>query len=184
MGVLAIIVGTLDLFWAKVLITTLVVAGASVIGLACATPQARAVALPIGLLGIAAAGAGLALTLFHIWYEYREGWLGNLNSTFWLIAVAMALSGLLARSRLGLGWFHWVRRITWAAVAALVMFSCIEIQAQTGDEILIKGALVSGSIAVFGTISIPILEHIAKISGASKPPPSVGSDEIELTCPR
>jgi len=39
MWILAIIVGTLDLFWAKVLTTTLVVAGASVIGLACATPR-------------------------------------------------------------------------------------------------------------------------------------------------
>ena len=184
MGIIAIIVGTLDPFWAKVLGTTLVIASTSLVGLACATTHAHGAARPTGLLGIAATGAGLALMLFWIWAEYREAWLEKLIITFWLFAVSLALSGLLAHAKLRPGWFQWVRRITWAAIAVLVILSCIEIWGKTQNEILIKASQISGIIAVFGTISVPILWRITAISEASKPPPSVGSDRIELSCPR
>lgn len=185
MGIIAVIAGRLDPFWAKVLGTTSAIGATSIIGLAGATSDHLKGARPAGIVSIVAACLSLVFTLIMIWGELTEqSWVFKIGVTSWVAAVALALTGLVALAKLAGGWQKGIRWVTWFSYAVIFLFACYEIWAQTENDIVLRTLWIADIVAVFGTITVPILHRISAIAASADLIRALRSETIELTCPR
>jgi len=169
---------------ARILGTTAVFLGASILGLAAAVPWERRRWHPIGLVGLVAVGVAAILILFAIWYEphsYEYEWFYRMMFCACVIAVALPHVGLLSLARLRRS-FEWVRIATVSVVALLAGQACVMIAAELDEDELFRLLGVLAILAGAGTLAVPILHRVSSIRMHDEI--QTAALTMSITCPR
>lgn len=114
LGIAALLSGDFGDLERNVLLTSLCVSGAGVIGLACAPAIDRRRLWPAPWLGVLAGIAGFALLIVGIWPADPPDWVMQLGGTLLVTAAALAWASLVSLARLA-------PRFRWAMPAAVVL---------------------------------------------------------------
>jgi hypothetical protein len=118
LGIYALVGGDFGDVEQDVLFTSLCISGAGVIALACLPAAERGLLGPLPWVGAGAGAAGFALLVAELWIDDPPDALAKLAGTLLVVAVAIALAGLLGLVRLAPR-FRWAR--TGAVTLALVL---------------------------------------------------------------
>lgn len=160
-AVLAIIIvlgGNWGWFESQVLLTTGVIAGASVLGMACAAASGRSGSwLP--LIGVGLAAVGAALLIFGIW-------VGDLGDAYWrstasicILAAAAAWSSVVSLARLTPGhqWSQWLAGAT-AFVFALMVVGIIF--GEPSGDVIFRALAVVGIVTAASGLLVPVFHFL------------------------
>ena len=182
-GIYCLLVGRMGDFEARILGTTGVFGGASILGMASAVPWERHRWHPIGLLGLIAVAVAIVFLLVAIWFEPSWREFGFYKTMFIACVVAIALPhvGLLSLARLRRG-YEWVRFAAVAAIALLAGQIVLSILAEIDEEGWYRVMGVLAILDVSGTLAVPILHRISGIRAREDIQTTVLV--LSLTCPR
>ncbi len=100
LGIIALLQGSFGETEAKILLTTLCVAGASILSMACAAVLEKGGARGFAAPGIAFSILGFALFLVAIWTEFESNTLAKTAMTFTIAGIFCAHAALLLLARL------------------------------------------------------------------------------------
>ncbi len=181
-GIYCLLIGTIGWLEERVLLTTLAVGAASILGLASAVPWERRRWHPLGFVGMIVVAVALALVLVPIWYRGAEReWYLKTMGVAMVAAVALPHVGLVSLARLRTQ-YEWVRLCTLAAIIVLAGLISTSILFEIDNEEWFRLVGVVAIVTVCGTIAVPILHRVSAIRVRE----SIQTTElqIELTCPR
>jgi hypothetical protein len=185
LGIYALVVADFGDVQRRVLLTSLCVSGAGLVGLACAPALERGRVRPLPQIGTAAGAGGFALLVAAIWLAERSE---PLPDSLWktavtLIVVAVAAShgSLLALSRLAPR-FRWVLgpAVLLSGLLAGMLVSLVWGQWEDVSWFFRTLGVVAVLLAAF-TILVPILHRASR--GALPAAPSTGTATVRF-CPR
>ncbi len=183
-GIYCLLVGNMSSLAGRVLGTTAVIGGASILGLASAIPWESRRWHPIGPLGCTTVFVAAVLLTGLIWitrsFQY-EVFIKALAIACTL-AVAIPHVGLLAMARLRKDYL-WVRTSTVIVIgilATLIIVLVIFEGPESDAMIRIMGAL--GIADVCGSLAVPILHRVSRIREHEAIHSTVL--QLQLTCPR
>ena len=153
-GIYCLLVGHMGAFEGRVLVTTLAIGCASILGLASAIPWEKRRWHPIGPGGLIAVSAALVLALLALWIAQS-----SLPTDFYsamavacVIAVALPHIGLLSLARLRSG-YEWVRLGSVVAIILLAVLISGIILTESGDDTWFRIMGVLAILVVCGTIA-------------------------------
>ncbi len=182
-GVYCLILGRLTSFTERILASTAVVGGASILGLAAVVPWERRRWHPIGPVAMACVAAAAVMLFLLIWLDdiwRSEGFMKSLVIVC-ILAVAGPHAGLLAMARLRRS-YEWARVGTAVLIAGLTGLLTLMIVAREFDDLTIRLAGILGIGVACGTITVPILHRVSAI--AKEESIQTTALELSLTCPR
>jgi len=182
-GIYCLLVGDMGAFEGRVLVTTLAIGCASILGLASAIPWERRRWHPIGPGGLIAVSAALVLALPAIWIAQSslpEDFYSAVAVAY-VIAVALPHIGLLSLARLRRG-YEWVRLGSVIAVILLAVLISGAILTESDDDAWFRIMGVLAILVICGTIAVPLLHRVSAIRVRE----AVRTVELalSLTCPR
>lgn len=156
--------GDFDVFELKVLVTTTVIAAASVCALCCSAYAQRIGMVTPAVLGAGLAAVSAALFINGSWAEVDSAgyWQTSITCGIFAIAAAHALALLSVRLRSGHAWLKPV-----AAVTIFVLASVISVQVWSVfdgdwlDDSAFNAIIVLAILVVLETLVIPILTRVA-----------------------
>jgi hypothetical protein len=179
-AVLAIIIvlgGNWGWFESQVLLTTGVIAGASVLGMACAAASGRSGSL-LPLVGVALAAIGAGLLIFGIW-------VGDLGDYYWrstasvcIFAAAAAWASVVSLARLTPGhrWSQWLAGATAFVFAAMLVGI---IFGEPSDDAIVRALAVVGILtAAFGLL-VPVFHFLDRHAFATPAAEPMQPDSLE-----
>ncbi|WP_157156448.1 hypothetical protein [Diaminobutyricimonas sp. LJ205] len=188
-GIIALLSGDFgDTQW-RILATTSLVAGSSILLLCHLAVVGRAVRV-VGFTGITITAIALALALILIWTPYTGDtdltgvwrWLG----VTWVIAVSLAHANLLlllsTRRRAPIRWGLWLTLVAITVVAAMIVLPILtdgDVPGEQGETYWRVFGVVA-ILDVLGTIAIPVLSLFLRDEQPEPQPEPVGMS-IELS---
>ena len=161
LGVALVVRDTWSWFEQKVIFTTMILAVASLCGLACdlsRTPRGKNL-LP--KTGLALTFLGAVLILIGMWFEIGEDWYWRISLPISIFAVATVHVCLLSIVRLA-GRFRWVYMITCQVIFGLAALISIMIFFQWSDGELFQIVAALSIVDVALTFVVPLLHRISK----------------------
>jgi hypothetical protein len=160
-AIVTVVAGTFGEFEAKVLITTSVIALASICSLCCSAFASRTGITWPTLAGIVLAAVASCMVALGVWAEMEQ-------EGYWkLVAVlgffALAAAHVLALLAVSLPRRHrWVQVVTTATLLLLAILLSAMVVGEMEDEGLFKVVAVLGILAALETLAVPILGKLAK----------------------
>ena len=182
-GIYCLVAGTMSSLEGKILATTAVFGGVSILGMASAVPWERRRWHPIGPLGFISTAWAALMLLILIWYDgiWREDWFMKLMGISCVAAVAFPHVGLLSLARLKCSYW-WVLISTVTSIALLGGWLCVLIVFELDTDMAWRVTGVLAILVVCGTLVVPILHRVSAIHTRE----GVRTVElfVSLTCPR
>ncbi len=167
-GVYALLAGDVGEFEGKILLTTVFVAGASILAMACGMAWERRRLGLIPPAGVAASVLGFGLFDVAVWTESDAAALTKIIGTLLLVGTAAAHASLLSLTRLP-SRHRWV--MTSAFVSSLVLvgllMSAIWVEPE-GQGIWRVTGVFAILVAAF-TIAAPVLQRISRLESSPSP---------------
>ncbi|MGE0481853.1 MAG: hypothetical protein AB7Q17_15430 [Phycisphaerae bacterium] len=183
-GAYILIIGQFGWYEARVLGTTAVIGGASILAMAAAVSFESGRRRALGAAGMLASGAALVALLALIWdllpdtdFDVFE----RITASLAVVAVALPHACLLDLARLHKQ-YEWVRIATYGMIAALAVLICVTIWAEPRGDVWARviGVLAIGDVC--GSIATPILHRISGIR--TREQFVTTALELRLECPR
>ncbi len=173
---------------ARILGTTILVAGIFLMGLLAAIPTARRTWHPLGPIAMATLPFPLVLTLMLIWmdylssYDYRyyrelETWI----ATSWTVSSTACVIALLSLARLKQQWL-WILGATVTSGILFCLLILFVIHFEVDDDSMTRIIGINAIATVCGVITVPILHRLSAIPTVERVITS--KVEVSLTCPR
>ena len=173
-AIASVMFGKFGEFEFKALISTSVIALASIGSLCCSAYSSRKRDPLPGISGIVLAAVSALMIILGIWTEMNSADYWKITAVFSFFAVALAhsLALLTVRLRREHGWIQLAAMLD---IFALAAFLSIMVLGELGDEGLFKFVAVLAILATLATLVIPILGRLAKSQ------PRRPSDRLSLT---
>ena len=184
-GIYVLILGSFGWLEERVLLSTIAVGLASILGMASVVAWERRRWHPIGPVAMLAVACAFALALTAIWLEptwrMKPFWKG-----FWIScvqAVAFSHVALLAMARLRRS-YEWVRYATIIAIVLLAgqFVATIFEMRMMPPQLWFRVMGINAILVVCGTLTTPILHRVSAIRKHEEIQTTVL--ELSLTCPR
>ena len=174
LAITCVLSGEFGDFEIKVLITTSVIAVASICSLCCSAYSNRKENAWPGLGGISVAAVSAAMLIVGVWAEIdSEGyWKATAICSVFAIAFAHSLALLAVELR---PTYSWLRIGTGINIFALAALISVMILVEIDDEGVFKLVAVLAILAALETLVIPILGRLAKVA------PTQAGDALSLT---
>lgn len=164
LGILLVLRDTWGWFEIRVILTTLVIAAASLCGLACDVSRIPRAPNVLSKLGMALSGIAATLMLAGIWMDIdsEKFWKATLCTS--IFAVATVHVCLISIARLATR-FQWIQFIGVQIIYGFALLLCVAILGEIDSvEVWRLIAATSVLIAAF-SLSIPLLHRISKMDG-------------------
>jgi hypothetical protein len=162
LGILAILSGSWGWFEVRILLTTVIISGASICGLACGAYLATKGGQALPLAGITLALVGAAMLIGGMWIEVRSEVYWKLTVSISVFAVACGHLALLSMARLA-EWFLWslvVAHVVIFGVASLIVLLILTEFHGTGMfQLLGVAAIIDAAV----TVLIPIFHWLSRV---------------------
>lgn len=196
-GITVITSGTRSSIASAILGSTVLLAAASILGMAAAVVARRKSWHPIGPLGLIAALIALLLSWPWIWIECLDPWrvfggalpawyaeLWRVVGIAWVVAVAVTHVGLFSLARLH-PTYLWLRRWTVIAIlllAVIIVLGIISEFSLLGEHLAFRAIAVLAIVDVCGSLAVPVLHRLTTIRARE----AVRTIDLHLslTCPR
>ncbi len=162
LGILAILTDSWGWFEVRIILTSVIISGASICGLACGAYLAtkRGQALP--LAGITLALVGAAMLIGGMWTLVRPEVYWKLTVSISVFAVACGHLALLSMVRLA-GWFRWslvVAHVVIFGVASLIVLIMLtEYHGSGMVQLLWVGTIIDSAV----TVLVPIFHWLSRV---------------------
>ncbi len=174
MGISALLSASFGPTEGRVFLSTLCVAGASILSLACAAVLERNRARELAAIGIGAALLGFGLLLIGIWAEIKDDALWRLAVTLIITASFCAHAGLLLMTPI-VSRYKWIEPVTICATALLGLVLMYVLWADDIPENLER---VTGILAILATAGSILAAVFHRMSRDEEP-----TEGGEITCP-
>ncbi len=161
-AIVAVVSGDFGDFEAKVLITSLIISGASVCVMAYAIFAERTGQMRVGQVGVALTVVAAGLLLVGMWSERGEDEFWKVTLTFLILAVGLAYALLLLLPELK-GRQRWVRTTSSVSIGALAGMSIIGIWAEFSEDWYIRLLAVVAILVALQTLVIPVLVWLRRM---------------------
>jgi hypothetical protein len=189
MAIVALVSGEFGNLQAKVLLSALATAGASILGMACGAAWDRDRWRRLATAGIALTLATLALTLVAFWIEPEpiETWMKCVG-TGWLFAIATAHGCLLGMARTDalLARIRVASLLLGYLLAAALTLTVWQVSF-TDTEVYARGVGVVAVLMLMGSLSLPVAGRLRSLPAdeaqAGTRPGAPESDAHRLMCP-
>lgn len=161
-AIVAVVSGDFGDFEAKVLITSLIISGASVCVMAYATFAERSGLVRVGQVGVALTVVAAGLLLVGMWSERGEDefWKGTL--TLLILAVGLAYALLLLLPELK-GKQRWIRTTSSLSIGALAAMMILAIWVEISEGWFIRLLAVVAILVALQTLVIPVLMWLRRM---------------------
>jgi hypothetical protein len=165
LAIFCVVLGKFGDFEGKVLVTTSVIAGASICALCCSAYSGRVQNHAVGGGGILLAAASAVLIISGVWGQFHAPayWKTTAIVAVFAVATAHCLTLLLVRLPDS---HRWLRALTTINIYLLATVVAVMIVWQTGDGSVFKLAAVLAIVAALETLVIPILSRVARPAAA------------------
>ncbi len=186
LGIWAILSGEFGELQARVLLTTLTITGASILGLACGAywETGRNRALPgFGIL-LTIIGAGVVI--FGIWYHTSAENFWKIAASICLVAIATAHVSLLSLARLA-GRYRWALAAAYVLAYLLSVLLIIVLFATSNNSDWFPRLIgVVSILLAAASLMVPIFHRLSAADIRAHEPASVSPDGMWATfsCPR
>lgn len=191
LGAYVLVRGSTTRLEESILVSILVIGGASILGLCSAMPWEQRRWHPLGPIAALSVVLAAVISIYSIWQDFAE-WRGfqlpgvswRITFAAWIVAVAAPLVAMLSLANLDRNY----RRIREYTVAVIIVLSGLIIYliwdepSSREAELIIRTAGVLGIAVVCGILAVPILHRMTTIKRRE----SVRTTELSLTvsCPR
>ena len=155
-AIVAVVSGDFGDFEAKVLITSLIISGASVCVMAYAVFAERTGQVRVGQVGVAFTVVAAGLLLVGMWSERGEDAFWKATLTLLILAVGLAYALLLMLPELK-GKQRWIHTTSSLSIATLAGMSIIGIWAEFSEDWFIRLLAVVAILVALQTLVIPVL---------------------------
>ncbi|WP_321531170.1 hypothetical protein [uncultured Desulfuromonas sp.] len=159
-AIVTVISGSFGAFEVRVMVTTSVIAGASICSLCCSAHMAATKIHWPAVSGMTLAMIAAVLAICGVWFD-ADGetfWRSVAFFTVWAIAFAHALALLMVRLELR---FHWLRVATTATIVANAVVFTIMIVTGYDDDAVFKLIAVLSVLAALETLLVPIMAKLS-----------------------
>jgi hypothetical protein len=182
LALVALVAGSFGQVQGKILGSSMLATAAAVVGLACAVPIASRRLGFLPYVGIAASAVGFGLMILGIWIEgARDTWLKT-AFTFVILAVAVAMAGLVGEARLR----DRHRRIIPIAQVLIGCGAALLTAALWGEidsEAFWRGSGVVLVLMAAAVVSVPILHRMSGLSKSRIPGEEKPAAARLVACP-
>ena len=155
-AIVAVVSGDFGDFEAKVLITSLIISGASVCVMAYAIFAERSGQVRVGQVGVVLTVVAAGLLLVGMWSERGEDAFWKATLTLLILAVGLAYALLLMLPELK-GKQRWIHTTSSLSIATLAGMSIIGIWAEFSEDWFIRLLAVVAILVALQTLVIPVL---------------------------
>jgi hypothetical protein len=178
LGIVAVLANQLNNTTVKVLLTSLIVAVASLATLTCAALMERGHAKPLAYSGMILSILGATLAIIGMW--------ANIDSNnYWRTTASTSVVGIFSAHICLLWLAHLAPRFNWVKWSALVVIYALAgvivwaIVGEPSEDVIWRPLAVLGILGGAVTIVVPVLQ---KLSGPSETAAD-GEVAVHLTCP-
>ena len=166
LGIIVVLRNQWGWFEIRVILTTVIIAAASILGLACDLSK-----VPVGKnvlpnLGLALTGVSAVMLLIGMWAEVEEVWFWKTAIASSIFAVATIHVCLLSIAKL-VSRFRWVFFVASQAVFGFATLLAVIILAELESEGLWRFVAVASIVVAALTLVIPILHRIGRMESKS-----------------
>ncbi len=162
-AIVAVVSGDFGDFEAKVLITSLIISGASVCVMAYAIFAERSGRVRVGQVGVALTVVAAGLLLVGMWSERGEDEFWKATLTLLILAVGLAYALLLLLPDLK-GKQRWVHTTSSVSIGALAAMMILAIWVEFSEGWYIRLLAVVAILVALQTLIIPVLMWLRKMS--------------------
>ena len=161
-AIVAVVSGDFGDFEAKVLITSLIISGASVCVMAYAIFAERTGHVRVGQVGVVLTVVAAGLLLVGMWSERGEDAFWKATLTLLILAVGLAYALLLMLPELK-GKQRWIHTTSSLSIATLAGMSIIGIWAEFSEDWFIRLLAVVAILVALQTLVIPVLMWLRRM---------------------
>lgn len=184
LGIMALLAGSFGEFQVRVVLTTLTISAASILGLASGARWESGEGRVLPGAGITLAVLMAALTIFGIWAEPGE--------PFWKMDLSIAVLGIATSHTCLLSLAKLARRFLWVSIAAfaaaylLALLIVVLIYVEPKDDLYFRSMGITGIVVAALTVMTPIFHFLSR----KEVEPSLPSVETEagtlatIKCPQ
>lgn len=164
LALVAVLTGNFGKLQVRILVTTSVIAATSVGALSNSAYSSRTGNVQPATAGILLACLSAALIIIGIWFEPDTKWFWKPSATLSFFAIAfawtLALIGIEIPRR-----YRWIKMSTGACIFMVSALVSLMFLFETSEEAVMRPTLVLAILAALGTLVIPILGRIFKVTG-------------------
>jgi hypothetical protein len=162
LGIIVVLRNEWGWFETRVILTTVVVAIASLCGLACDLSKTPRGLNLLPKSGLALTGVSALIILIGMWIEFEEEWYWKMAASISIFGVATVHVCLLSIAKL-IRRFQWVFFIAWQAIFGLAALLVVIIIAEIDSEELMRLVAVASIVIAALTLVIPMLHRIGRM---------------------
>ena len=162
-AIVAVVSGDFGDFESKVLITSLIISGASVCVMAYATFAERSGRVRVGQVGVALTVVAAALLLVGMWSERGEDEFWKATLTLLILAVGLAYALLLLLPELK-GRQRWIHTTSSLSIGTLATMMIVAIWVELSEGWYIRLLAVVAILVALQTLVIPVLMWLRRMS--------------------
>lgn len=159
LAIVIVLAGNWSWFETRVLLTTAVIAAASVSGMACGAAMSRIRALWLPGIGIGLAFLGAALVIAGMWVEVGSEDYWRWTAAVAIFAVSSAHVALLAIARLQPS-HRWVQLVAYAAIFLFALILVSVIFSSSPDDAIVRVLAVVGIVDAAFTLLVPVVNFL------------------------
>jgi hypothetical protein len=160
----------------RILMTTGVVAAASVFGMACGAAMSRLGSKVVPLIGIGLAGVAAALLIAGMWAEFGGNTYWKVTASVSILAVAFAHISLLSLARLQSS-LRWIQYVAYGLVFLFALTVVGMIVTETALDGVVRFLAVVGILDGAFSLLVPVVHFLNRRSGQ---PTDVAAIEAEI----
>jgi hypothetical protein len=160
-AIITVLFGEFGRFESNVIVTTSVIAVASVCSLCCTAYARRRGRSWLSMGGVALSLAAAAAVIVGVWERMESAAYWKTAAVLGVFAVASAHALALLAVRLPES-RHWLQIATTASISLLAAVIAAMIVADSGDERVVKLMAVLAILVTLGTLVVPILARLAR----------------------
>lgn len=161
LGIVVVARNTWGWFEVRVVLTTVVIAVASLCGLACELSRMPRGANLFPSLGLALTLAAAGLNLVGLWFDLSSEEYWKTAASASIMAVATVHACLLSIARLAAR-FRWVLLLSYQVVYGLAVLLCVMIFGEISDDGVFRLTAAVAILDAAFTLVIPLLHRISK----------------------
>lgn len=161
LGIVIVLRNRWNWFEIRVMLTTIILATASLCGLACDLSRTPRGANLLPRAGFLLTFIGATLILIGMWSDLESGWFWKPTASLSVFAIATVHVCLLSIARLAAK-FRWVFFIAWQVIYGVAMLICIMIIWEIESEAVFRFLAAISIVDAALTLVIPLLHRISK----------------------
>jgi len=170
LGIYAILVRDFGDFEVRILLTSLVVIGVSILVMACGVAWEKRVLPPVPQSGAAVAIACGFFTVLGIWVDPNALEYWKFSGSLAIAASALAHSSLIALARLG-PQFAWSRVASFVLAVLLAVTLIVVIWGELDDDGVFELIAVLAILFAAMSVAVPVFHRMSRMNEESAPAP-------------